>query len=157
MKSKKEIEDFLATEEGSEWKSYIDGRVMEAIKSYNANHPPVESEAARARIAEKDREIDRLKMDIHLAAECQRLGVPKDWIDELGATFNDEGEATKRLEGFAERYKQKQTGDINEMIRRESFTPGSGSDEERPDLSNISPERAVYHEVLGELDAMIEK
>ena len=156
--TKAEIAEYLKTDEGEEMRRFIDGRVTEAVKTFADNHPRENTEELRGLLAEKDREITRLKTETVVSAECQRLGIPLEMIEKLGVTFSDESEVTARLETVAELLEKDRVKSVNARLRLDSYTPGSGATEEdRPDLATLSPVRAAFLEELGELDGLIEQ
>ena len=161
MKSEKEILDFIASEEGSFLKSWIDKQRTTAIKSYSENHPVVDTSAEveelKDRLAEARAETEALKVEAFKKDEAERLGVPRDLLAGLKIECRTFEDVTEQLELLAETLNRQVVDGINVRLKTETFTPGSGNSEEddRPVLDRMSFEKALAFEEAGQLDDLI--
>ena len=161
MKSEKEILDFIASEEGSFLKSWIDKQRTTAIKSYSENHPVVDTSAEveelKDQLAEAREQNEKLKIEAFKKDEAERLGVPRALLAGLKLEFDSFESVTTQLELLKENLDRHVVDGINVRLKTETFTPGSGNSEEddRPVLDRMSFEKALAFEEAGQLDDLI--
>ena len=161
MKSEKEILDFIASEEGSFLKSWIDKQRTTAIKSYSENHPVVDTSAEveelKDQLAEAREQNEKLKIEAFKKDEAERLGVPRALLAGLKLEFDSFESVTTQLELLKENLDRHVVDGINVRLKRESYVPGSGTSDEgdNPMLDKLDFERALLLEESGKLDDLI--
>ena len=152
--NKAEFKEMLR--ENADAQRVFDESVSDAVRTYAANHPPEDTEALRSENAELRTAVAALKTGSHVRDECERLAIPRDLIADMGVTFDDADDATKKLERLAERLETMRNAGINETLKRESFRPGPSSQTEtETNLAGMSRVRAEFLESIGELDDVI--
>ena len=150
-----EIREYVQTPEGQRLIQPItDRRVSEALRTYRENHPIPDLSEFETKIADKDAEISRLKIENHLIEQCHERNIPVNFVRELGLRFDDISEIDSRLELLSARIGEMTTNAVNAKLVQ-GFVPGGSLGTERPDIRTMSAERVAFLDELGELDKMI--
>ena len=156
--NEKEFREFIEGEKGAELKPHFDRMISQALNTYKKNHPaPADTdpdeETAEA-LAAKDGEIERLRIDNQVIRECHKRGVPEDFLQDVGVTFDSVESVEPRMEKIGARFEEMRIAKVNEDMSR-GFKPGASAAGDRETLDTMSPERALFLEQIGELDEFL--
>ena len=166
--TEQEFREFIESNEtmeltGSDLKSHVDRFVSAGVNTYKRNNPPpegVDEILAASKLeheealAEKDLEINRLKIDSQVIRECHRRDIPEDFLEDLGVTFDSVESVSERMEKVSARFEQMRTAQTNLDLSR-GFKPGVSGAGDRETVADMSPERIQFLESIGELDLVI--
>ena len=153
-----EFKEFIEGEKGAELKPHFDRAISRAIESYKQNHPaPADTdpdeETAEALAAQQAENL-ALKIENAKITECHRRGIPLDFLDDIGTTFNSIEEVSTRMERIGARFEQMRTAQTNLDLSR-GFKPGVSGVGDGETVADMSPERIDFLESIGELDSFI--
>ena len=151
--TREEFESYLKTEQGEELLPHIDRLKTAAIKTYKENHPVIEADQPPD-LAAKDSEIERLRIENAKIRECQRRGVPEDFLEDCGIDFETVEEIAPRMERIAGRFASLKAARNNAELAA-SFKPGGAVHVEPASIGEMSEERALFLEQIGALDDVI--
>ena len=153
--TKQEFESFIETDDGQRvLQPILDKRVSDAIRTYRENHPVPEVEGYETKIASKDAEISRLKIENHLIEQCHDRNIPVTFVRELGLRFDDISEIDSRLELLETRIEAMTNQSVNQRLVT-GFKPGGAPTVETPDVRHMTAERVAFLDEIGELDNML--
>ena len=156
--TREEFDEYLKTDEGQELIPHIDRLKTQAIQTYRANHPePETTQQAKQDPPDptaKDAEILALKIQNQVIRECQRRGVPEDFLSDCGIDFETVEEIAPRMERIAGRFESLKAARTNAELAA-SFKPGGAVHVEPASIGEMSEERALFLEQIGALDDVI--
>ena len=158
-----EIDELLQTPEAQEEierrvQRAADRRVTQAVKTYQENHPEPNTDEHDRKIEDQDREIRELRIEKQVLIECQRQNIDRNLIESFGISFTDEADVTSRLEEIGAALEAKRVADMNTHMLATSYVPSSGiSDDDRPNLNNMSRDQAIILEEMNQLDDLIKQ
>ncbi len=153
IQTETEFTKYLESNEGKDSKAHVDRIVGQAVQSYITNHPaPVVEPPAD----ERDAENLALRIENKVILECQKRGIERDLLEDLGCQFTDLDKVDAQMETIGARLGNLKARERNDMMLSTGFRPGGSPDfPDKPKLENLSQKEIILMEEAGTLDDLI--
>lgn len=135
------IKTLLAGEDGKLLQAWKDTQVAAGLKAYSEKNPTRADAGKKLELLKtsSDNRIKELEIKNTVLKKCYIKGIDPDTVEALGITFNDEDSIDSKLDLLQKKVEINKTNELNDLITKNSFRPGSGighEDDSRYGLSS---------------------